>query len=563
MGDTVTKITARLAAEVLSSHEVRHIVVSPGSRCAPLVEAFTRDDYFRVKVIIDERSAAFYALGLAQRGESVALVCTSGTAMLNYAPALAEAFYQGVPIIALTADRAMQWIDQDDSQTIRQFEGLSHFVKASFDIPEVKHDDREMYRYALRTLNQAIAISRESKRGPVHVNMQFNAPLTSGTPAILNGGGIGKSYIESLPGTRVLDNREYHHLHEMLTGKRVLVVVGFMAPDHKLSANVKKFSSLGNVALLAEKLSNLRSGWPTGIDRVLRCVDPVADAPDIVITMGGALVSRHVKDWLRTMPEVEHWSIGEGDTFADCFSRMTMRIKVSPEILMGVLAHLGRKYGCGAPTGYHELWRRLWREADMRSKQETPTFGDFAALKWIYSHGIPHTYNIQLSNGTSVRYAELLASEKQHALYCNRGTSGIEGCTSTAVGSADSYQGHTLLVTGDMSFRHDLGALMLKAPDRFKILVVNNGGGDIFRYVKTTSGLDGREENYCCRDHMQPAIEMLARSFGYEYFTAGSMAELKREWIEFIARGTKSIFELRTAGCDNAAQLRDYFKRNK
>lgn len=551
------KPSAQIAAQLLHLHGITSVVASPGSRCAPMLEAFSNENAFKMTMIVDERCAAFYALGLAQNGKPVALVCTSGTAMLNYSPALAEAYYQGVPLIVISADRPVQWIDQDDSQTIRQYEALSHFVKASYDIPDLYITDNEMHWYASRTINEAINRAIQDKMGPVHINMQFNAPLTG--EAL-----ISSSYkpekINLISGQQMLSREQTLNLIEMLDGKKVLLVAGFLPPDNKLSKAVAAFSSLPNVALLSEKLSNLKTSWPTGIDKILRFADKNEASPDVVITIGGALVSRHIKEWMRKCNNIAHWSIGIDDRMADCFCHLKLKISVKPENVLKTLAHLMRKHAKHG-SDYNHYWHKLWERAQENDPSETEDYCDLSALSWIYKKGITRDYNIQLSNGTSVRYGELLISDKQHAIYCNRGTSGIEGCTSTAIGAATAYKGPTLLVTGDMSFRHDLGALSLNVPDGFKILVVNNNGGDIFRFIATTASLPNRENRYCCVEQMKPEIKTIATTFGFSHFEATSMAELKMQWAKFINYRHKAIFELNTSHCPNAEKLRQYLKQ--
>lgn len=555
------KASAGICANVLIKHGINEIIVSPGSRCAPLVEAFASIPETRITMIIDERCAAFYALGLAQGGKKTALVCTSGTAVLNYAPAIAEAYYQGLPIIAISADRPMQWIDQDDSQTIRQYEGISHFVKKSFDIPDFADTDQEMRWYAMRTLNQAVEVAFESKKGPVHVNMQFNAPLTSKDD---NDHTSDVRIVEAMfPGVEI-SRKDCDALLARMHGKKVLLVAGYMLPDHKLSHAVKRFCDAGNVALLAEKLSNLKTIWPMGIDRVLRFADASIE-PDIVITIGGALVSRHVKEWLRNLKNVEHWTIGYDSSYADCFKHLTLRIRTDAATMLGKLATLMHKTNAeGMETEamhYHNAWRKLWLKASSSiCELDAIPFSDLGALAWIYSNGVPEQYNIQLSNGTSVRYGELLINDHQHAIYCNRGTSGIEGCTATAIGASVAYSGPTLLVTGDMCFLHDLGALTLDTPDRLKILVVNNDGGDIFRFIGTTSHLPHRELRYCCSQCMHPEVQNIASAFGFTYFKASDYDELKHEWYQFLNHKGKAIFELDTRNRRNSEILTDYFK---
>ena len=176
MADT-DKSVVRILFNLLEAHGVRRVVCSPGSRNAPLLIAADARKRLETSVVIDERSAAFVALGMAMVSRRpVALVCTSGTALLNYAPAVAEAYYQGVPLIVISADRPLEWIDQDDSQTIRQPEALRNFVKGSYSLSDREQCDRPGW-YETRIVNDAILTALAPKQGPVHINVRLSPPL--------------------------------------------------------------------------------------------------------------------------------------------------------------------------------------------------------------------------------------------------------------------------------------------------------------------------------------------------------------------------------------------------
>lgn len=550
------KYTARQAAELLLAHGITDAVVSPGSRNAPLVQALTaafeKNAAMQVRMIVDERSAAFVALGIAQaRQRPVALVCTSGTALLNYAPAVAEAFYQGVPLILLTADRPMQWIDQDDSQTIHQPEALTRIVKGNFNLPD--SSDREMDWYANRILNEAILLSMDGKPGPVHVNMQFAVPL-AGVDAPPSAD--PPRVIKEVPCEALPSRPEMLSLANRLLTKRVLVVAGFMPQSALLRKAVESFTSLPNVALLAEKTANLRSsGSVAGIDTVLGVGEfPI---PDIVITLGGALVSRHVKTLLRSGTDIEHWSIDRNPYLADCFCRLSLRIKADPAPFLMSLTRLLRKEG--VKGDYHALVEQRRQLAQCRQDEITAqeSWSDLKAHAMIF-RSLPRSMTLHCSNGTAIRYAELMAPHSLKGVYCNRGTSGIEGCTSTAAGNALASGQPTLLITGDMCFRHDLAALKV-APDNLRIIVFNNAGGDIFRFISSTKNLTEREQCFACPDLMTPSVKELANAFSFNYFRADDPAGLEQGLRKLLSAKKKGILEVDTSHSDNAGILTDFF----
>ncbi len=559
------KSSAFILVDLLSQHGITDVVVSPGSRNAPLIVALHEMTEIRKHIVVDERAAAFMALGIASTRQcSVALVCTSGTALLNYAPAVAEAFYKGTPLVVISADRPMQWIDQDDSQTIRQYEALQHFVKGSFDIPDFDTSDKEMLWYANRTINQALIMAVDAKPGPVHINMQFNAPLTHSVSSIP----LRQRYVNHLSGSAALSKADLETLALRCANAKVVVCAGYMPPSDKLSKALAAFASFPNVYILAEKLANLHiKQVEGGIDRIIPFVkesEMEGLLPDIVITLGGALVSRKVKEWFRSMENVEHWSIDRSDMMADCFRHLSLKLKMDPTLLFKGLTHYMRKCRI-QESDYQEKWRMIERDAEINHNNYFTEIADkgcsdLAAFNLVMRM-LPSDYNLHLSNGTSVRYAELTASASQHAIYCNRGTSGIEGCTSTAVGSAMVYNGNTLLITGDMSFRHDLGGLALPyTPDRFKIIVMNNNGGDIFRFINSTSSLDMVEEYFSCGEIMSPPIKDLATTFGYAYMHAENLNRLHDVLNAFFAEKRRCILEIDTSAVNNAEILRGYFK---
>ena len=230
--------------DILKERGIRNVVLSPGSRNAPLITVFSRDDFFDKKIIIDERAAAFFALGMAQqRGKPVVLVCTSGTAMLNYAPAVAEAYYQSIPLIIVTADRSHEWIDQDDSQTIRQNNALSSIVKRSYDI-----DSSESDWYVNRMLNDALITATTGYKAPVHINMQFANALydvekRTSAPARV----IERIESAGLPSAEVMESLA----RQFSANRKVLIIAGFGVPSKRLSQGIDRLASLPNVVVLS------------------------------------------------------------------------------------------------------------------------------------------------------------------------------------------------------------------------------------------------------------------------------------------------------------------------
>lgn len=557
------KSSCNILAEVMSAHGVRDAVVSPGSRNAPLILALDSRKEIKLTVVADERSAAFIALGMAQASRRpVALVCTSGSALLNHAPAVAEAYYQGVPLIVVSADRPEQWIDQDDSQTIRQFEALGNFVKRSYDIPDCIMPDDEHLWFANRIANDACITAIAGKPGPVHINVQLHAPLTRpGTQLPV------QRIVESVGGEDIVSREEAKRLAEEAFDKRILVVAGFMPPDSRLSKAMTAFASLPNVFILHETLANLHiNAGCTAVDTVVGSLDTNEKEllrPDIVITFGGALVSRFVKQYLREYPPRKgHWAVGHGSTVVDCFKSLTLRVDTSAA---GFFRRLGGALRSMNPeSDYRDRWvfaARGAMDSHDRYLADIP-WSDIKALQIVFDR-LPSGINLQLSNGTPVRYAQLLQKKPPHAVFCNRGVSGIDGCTSTAAGASMAYRRLTLLISGDLSFSYDISALTFReVPSSLRIIVMNNSGGAIFRFVGTTASLphDTRERYFCANPNLD--LQKIADAFGFGHMTAENTNDMEKAMKWLLGDSDRPlILEIRTSPEDSAEALNRYFKR--
>ena len=540
MTDTANA-NAREVLDVLAARGVETFFVSPGSRNAPLLIGLESRRQLKKICIPDERTAAFAALGhsLVSR-KPVALACTSGTALYDYSPAVAEAYYQHVPLIVVTADRPSQWIGQDDSQTLHQFGALSKIVKRSFDIysdagactdcpGELFADEREWY--ANRVANEAFITATTGLPGPVHINMQFADPLGAVAEKTVR----EPRLVEYVPAEGRLSKNHMEMLAARVKGKRILVVAGFMPPQHSLHKALARFVSLPNVALMSETISNLHLGvYCHMVDTLLSRLtteETKEIEPDIVITIGGALVSRMLKEFLRRCDRAEHWTLDDTDVSADCLQRLTLHADCEPAAffsgMAGAVRRLQKQEGLSGDALHYGakvsgLQRRKYAES--REELGKAPWSELKALAQVFDW-IPEDYNLFLSNGTVIRYAQILSSRLPHGSYCNRGVSGIDGSNATALGCAMAYKGTTLLITGDMSFAYcpEVMGLASLGGD-LRIILVNNSGGGIFRFIKTTRDLPMREKCFCA-PHDLPAKE-LAEAYGWRYRKAADEEEL-------------------------------------
>lgn len=539
---TTEKYGCWAVAGILRGHGVRRAVLCPGSRDLPLVMAFAREEGMRCCTAADERSAAFVALGQSiASGEAVAVVCTSGTALLNMAPAVAEAYYRNVPLIVVSADRPGRWIDQADSQTIRQPGALCNIVKRSYNIIAEGDKDDERW-YVDRTVNDAALTALTGRRGPVHINVEIDEPLNGETEV------TGEYRIIRRASARMSlsDDERKRLAGEMLGCMKVLVLAGNMTPNDALNRALMRLGENRNVAVLAEPLANVSTGI-RNIEATLSLLGSDGRErmrPDLLITTGGAIVSGLTKKWLRKGVKA-HWHVGEGDETTDTFKCLTERIDMNPADFFRETASAMRRgeiYG-GENSDYGDKWREASQRAYDAVKRglEGAEWSDVKALNEIVGM-LPVDANVQLSNGMTVRYYEWVSERKAHRTDCNRGVSGIDGSTSTAIGAASVGKGLTVLLTGDMSAQYDIGALALlrlvKPMGRFKMAVFANGGGNIFKYIKNTR--DTAETAEFLYNRVDTDWKGVGEAYGMAVYEATDMDSLNVQGAEWMRESERS-----------------------
>ena len=550
---------------LLEQYGVNNVICSPGSRNAAILAEADASPNMRNLVVVDERSAAFIALGQALiTRRPVALICTSGSALLNYGPAIAEAYYQGLPLIVLSADRPSEWIDQDDSQTIRQFGAISNLVKAEYDIDGDKNDSDYLW-YVNRIVNEGLSRALSRKQGPVHFNIHLDGKAFDSKNT-----GYRARKVDTVIPPQLLAKEQIRMLADEAKDLKIMVVAGFMTPDNNLQKAITSLATLPNVVIMAETVSNLHLGDDCFmVDTVLF---PLSDArmrelaPDLVISLGGALISRKLKEFLRRCHPGQHWSFSYSDNLIDCFKALTTKFECNPSSFLKSLAkriakhHKENTSECG--SSYRESWNALRKKVKPERIGMLP-WCDLKALSLVLN-SLPEDTNLFLSNGTTVRYGQIIPYPKTHATYSNRGVSGIEGSTSTAIGAALVYDKTTCLITGDMSFGYDLGGLASRlAPDTLRIIVLDNKGGEIFRFINATKNLQTRER-YLSADQEVP-VNTLAEAFGFEYFHADSEEALNDTFEEFFSDSfVPRILHISTRNVkDNSEFLRKYLIDNE
>jgi 2-succinyl-5-enolpyruvyl-6-hydroxy-3-cyclohexene-1-carboxylate synthase len=546
-------------AGLLASKGVKTAVISPGSRNAPVIAALNRQEGIECLSIVDERSAAFFALGIAQQTcRPVAISCTSGTAALNYAPAIAEAYYQYVPLIVLTADRPPEWIDQGDGQTIRQHELYSNYIRKSVQLPSEPWNETSL-RYNARLINEAIDAATFPVCGPVHINIPLSEPLYN----------ENENLPPEIPLMEILNVQPQVGKDDLLrlaeswnAARSKLIITGLLPPDNNLNLLLSKLAEEPGVAIFTESTSNLSNKhFFPHIDRLIDGVENEPDnqlTPDLLITLGGNIISRKVKAWLQKQKPKSHWHISSDGFHMDAFRCLSLSIPMNATGFFSNFIQLIKPIA----GSYHQLWsdRQQLRNQRHTAFLQQCTWSDLKAFETLLEF-IPEGTMIQAGNSTPVRYLQLFDPPTGTNCFGNRGVSGIDGCMSTTAGAAWANPALTVLITGDVAFMYDSNALWNRhLTSNLRIIVMNNGGGNIFRIIEGPDAMPEFEQ--FIETPFIPEIQHLARMFGLDYYAAADESGLKICLPDFLDLNIRkpAILEIKTPNKTSAAVLREYFK---
>ncbi|GAB3574298.1 2-succinyl-5-enolpyruvyl-6-hydroxy-3-cyclohexene-1-carboxylic-acid synthase [Spirosoma luteolum] len=563
-------------ADLLARRGIVHVVVSPGSRSAPLTLAVARHPGLQVRVMADERAAGFVALGMAQQlAQPVALICTSGSAAYNLAPALVEAYFQQVPLILLTADRPHEWLHQQDGQTMHQSGLYEPHVKRSYDLPaDYGHPDS---RWAInRQVNEALTLCQLMPPGPVHINVPLREPFYPTASEVFRPGPVRT--IETLPGQPTLDTASWHALlDEWDTTDRRLILLGQCRPNPALRRVLHAISTELGVPVLAEITGNLGVGEPfiTHTDTGLAALTPEqaqALRPDLLLTLGNSLLTRNLKTFFRTYPAPRHWHIQPNpDRISDPFQSLTTLIPADPlqflEKLLTDIDFARFRSGDDDDAGESDAFLTHWQQTDQRARKRvhqtlaaaTSSMTDWQATQRVLA-ALPQGSSLQLANSMPVRYANLcgLLASASVAVWANRGVSGIDGCLSTAVGMATQTTAIVTVLIGDVAFFYDRNGLWsAPVPPNLRIVLLNNDSGHIFRIIDGP-GRQPELEPYFETPHGYTA-ERTAADAGLDYHACRDLTHLDAVLPAFFAPADRAqLLEITTDKYANEAQFRSY-----
>ena len=499
---------------LLVAHGVRHAVVCPGSRNSAIVHNFNECPFIQCYPVTDERSAGFYAMGMAQALKQPVVVCvTSGTALLNLAPAIAEAFYQHIPLVAISADRPQQWIDQLDGQTLPQSDALGRFVKKTVSLLE-PHDAEEKW-YCNRLVNEALLAAMRG--GPVHINVPITEPLFEYS-------------VDELPAER-----------------KIAYAAADMSPA-TLSHVTRMFLSARRPMLI--------SGQPMNplLDEAVSIVgDDEEYVPDFVLYIGGSIVSKRLKRFLRKAKET--WVVNNTGEIADTFMNLTHVFQGDGE---AVADHI-RFMMVMEPHPFIQKWDDLLARIRLQAESYEPAYSELAAVKY-FEHYVGDA-EVHYANSSAIRLANSFA---QHPVWCNRGVNGIEGSLSTAAGFSCVTDKRVYCVIGDLSFFYDQNALWNQnLQGNFRILLLNNGCGGIFNMLPGLEQSPARDQYVAAAHHT--SAEGICQQNDIVYISASDMPQLHAgiDTLLNIESDRPVLLEVFTDPYDDEQTLKDYSKTFK
>lgn len=559
-------------AEICARKNVKTAILCPGSRSAALTISMARHPEIKTYSISDERSAGFIGLGIAQvTNETVSLVCTSGTAAYNLAPAVAEAFFQEIPLLILTADRPPEWVHQYDGQTIHQENIFGKHVKKSFTLPaDYTHTDAVWQ--IERVVNEAINLSQTLPKGPVHINIPIREPFYPTELEIVEFDHQVR-IIENAATSKKLSNQFFENFYDIWrSSDKKLIIVG-QQQNTQLSKVLKNISDEFSIPVLSDIISNV------SFENVISTHDVFFSskdeslleslAPDLIITCGKSVISKNLKQFIRKHQPRYHFHIQENPELIDPFQTLTHKIEVSDQYFFETLfSDLDMmKFKEGDDDDENSTYYSLWQEANQKSQIKLSRFlsdtqySEFKIVKNVIDK-LPENSIFHLGNSMPVRYANLIGLSKgiNIEVFANRGTSGIDGILSSAVGNALSTNKLVICLIGDVSFFYDRNAFWnIYLPSNLRVILINNQGGNIFRII------DGPNRQAELKDYFVTEQNYTAKNTcadaDVEYIQATNDEELEKALTTFFAISTQpKLLEVVVDGEISVEVFREYKK---
>jgi 2-succinyl-5-enolpyruvyl-6-hydroxy-3-cyclohexene-1-carboxylate synthase len=533
---------------------VRDAVISPGSRSALLTVAFAREPRVACHVIVDERSAAYVAIGIAQQTERpVVLVCTSGTAALNYGPAVAEAFFLNIPLVVCTADRPPEWIGQNDGQAIQQDNLYGPHTKRCYTLPvDDSHPDARWH--FLRDVSYAINLSIEDPPGPVQINVPIREPFYQKISRSVDTTQHPGRAIVELKSRPTLSDEQWQSLVAQINRVDTLVVlVGQLDYSESFREKLTELAGRPNWVILGDILSNTHgTGTLNHVDGIFSAVEDGLRQmlrPDLLITLGKSVLSKNVKSFFRQCRVPKHWHIQPAGQVADTLQSLGTIIRADAAEFLDQLSARLDEARHREPSDTRARWQALdamSREVLSSFLSEKKALGEFEAVAQLLAQ-LPGDCDLHLANSMAVRYANLvgLCGNEKTRVYGNRGTAGIDGCLSTMIGHAYKTDRLQVLLIGDLAFFYDRNALANDVPPNVRIVLINNHGGGIFELIDGPADLPELMK-YFVTPHGMTA-EHTCAEFGLDYRVHDSRDGLLGCVGSFLKSGGRaSVLEVET-----------------
>ena len=557
------KENVNILTSLLLEYGVSDAVVCPGSRNAPIVHNLSVCEAIRCRPVTDERSAAFYALGLAIATRRPTVVCvTSGSALLNVTPAVAEAAYQHVPLVVISADRPQQWIDQLDGQTIPQSDALGRFVRKAVQLPE-PHNDEERW-LCRRLVNEAMHLATCRQGAPVHINVPISEPLfefsTEQLPQLSRFNNIKRAAINDAS----MDMPDAFH-----DATRPMIVIGQLAHGTISHETIRSLSE--KYVVMSEPLSN-PSYMTIHFDEAIRYIvsdnssinddedDKTAYYPDYVIYVGDTLVSKPARRFLRNAKAPSCLITPDAADIHDPLMTLTDIVECDTVSINALLASLCETPDTDERCRFHDRWQSFLDACAAHADAYAPEYSQMATVKYFEEQlaDLDIDICVHYANSSAVRLACIYA---QHYVWCNRGVNGIEGSLSTAAGFSLATHDMTVCVIGDLSFFYDQNALWnSNLRGNLRIILLNNRGGGIFRQ------LPGLSDSPAADDLVMASHENTAQGICTQndigYLSAKNMDEMQIGIVTLLTRESERpmLLEVFTDCNDDMKALEKYFK---
>jgi len=564
---------ARSIVALCEAKGIHHVVISPGSRNAPLTGGFANHPNINTYSVVDERCAAFVAIGMAQQLQKpVAVVCTSGSALLNYYPAVAEAYYSDIPLVVISADRPVERIDIGDGQTIRQKNVFENHILYSANLhselvleneatdKKLQQKQFESQKHNEREINLALNKAIENK-GPVHINVPFYEPLYGTVENVeVNPIQILPEIIERTYSKSQL--QAYADLWNKATRK--MVIIGVASPNAVEQKFLDHLANDPSVIVFTETTSNVQQeNFFTRIDTIIGPIEKDENReqlfddlqPEILLTFGGLIVSKKIKAFLRNYQPKQHWHVDPKKAY-NTFFCLNKHFETSVNSFFKQFFPLTKPL----ESNYAGYWleirsRRKEKHEDYLGKIP---YSDLKAMQLVVP-AVPENYIVHLANSSTIRYAQLFRWKESLKMFCNRGTSGIDGSISTSVGAAMVSNDPVLMITGDLSFFYDSNGLWNRnIPKNYRIIILNNQGGGIFRI------LPGEKNTPIFDKYFETVHDLNAKPVcdlhGFDYVSAKTSEEIEEQLNGFFDISEKpKVLEIFTPRMINDDVLLEYF----